>query len=118
MLMTTVTPTVYSGKDIHPFNTFNLNCTATKPDNIIPSLQLSWYHDGVQLDDSISSVTIREENVNSGMAKSNVLSVTSAGVLNSGLYTCSAEVSIPESSTVMMNQTATVTITGDNYYAL
>ncbi len=107
-----VTPTEYSGKDISPFNTFSLSCTATKPENIVPSLQLNWYHNGVQMDDSVSGVTIQEEEVNGGVEKSSELTVTSASVLSSGMYTCSAIVSIPDSTPVMSNQTATVTITG------
>ena len=113
VLTTSVTPAMYSGKDIHPFNSFSLSCTARKPASIIPSLQLSWYHDGTQLDDSVSSISIREENANGGSEKTSVLSITSASILNSGVYTCSAEVSIPDSNTVRANQTATITITGD-----
>ncbi len=106
---------MYSGKDIHPFNNFNLSCTATKPSRIIPSLQLNWYHDGTELDDSVSGITILEQDANNGMQKSSVVTVTSARVFNSGMYTCSAAVSIPESNTVMMSQVASATITGIHY---
>ena len=107
-----VTPMQYTGKDIDPFNTFSLSCLGTKPDSVVPSLQLSWYHDGEELDGSISGITIQEEEMNGGMEKTSELTITSARVLNSGMYTCSVMVSIPESSDIMINQTATVTITG------
>ena len=91
---------------------FGLSCRAVKPSLVIPPLQLSWYHDGMQLDDSVSGVTIQEEDVNNGMEKSSVLNITSARVVNAGLYTCSVVVSIPESTAVRTNQTATITISG------
>lgn len=110
----TVSPLVYSGKDIPPFNAFNLACTATKSSSIIPALQLSWYHDGLQLDGTVSDVTILQE-VRSGMEKSSTLSIASARVMNSGLYTCNVVVSIPESQDVSADHTANVTITGIIY---
>lgn len=112
ILTATVTPTVYSGKDIYPFNMFSLSCTATKPSNVILPIQLSWYRNGIQLDGSVPGITIQEEEVNDGMEKFSSLNVTSALTSNSGLYTCNAAVSIPESDTVTTNQTATVTIAG------
>lgn len=108
-----VTPMEYSGKDIYPFDTFSLSCTSTKPVNIVPSLQLSWYHNGVQLDHSVSGISIQEEEMNGGMEKSSELTVTSARTLSSGFYTCSVVVSIPESNAVMNDQTATITISGN-----
>ena len=103
---------MYSGKDIHPFNSFSLSCIAVKPSRVIPSLQLSWYHNGMQLDNSISGIDITEEDMNNGMEKSSVLNVTSATVQRTGSYMCSLMLSIPESSILTTNQTATVTIAG------
>ena len=116
VLNATVTPSFYSGKDISPFNTFSLNCTAAKPSNVIPPLQLSWYRDEVQVDDSISGITVIEDEISGGAEKYSVLTVTSARTFHSGLYTCSATVSIPDSNAVIANQTAIITITGK--YAL
>ncbi len=103
---------MYSGKDIHPFNIFDLTCTARKPGSVIPPLQLSWYHNGMQLDASVTGTTIREEEMNNGMEKSSFLSITSALTSNPGAYTCSAVISIPDSTTITNNQSATVTIAG------
>lgn len=113
-LTASVTPTIYSGKDIYPFNSFTLQCTASKPSNIIPSLQLSWHHHGTQLDNSISNTNniIFEEEVNDGMGKRSHLSINNARVLNSGSYICMVTVSVPESDDVTTQQAATVTITG------
>ena len=113
MVTLMVTPTEYSGKDIHPFNTFSLECSATKPSQVIPPIQLSWYHDGAELDGSVSGVGILEE-ARSVDERSSTLSITPARVANSGVYTCGVEISIPESSAVSANQTATVTITGNS----
>lgn len=108
----TVAPTMYSGKDIHPFNMFDLTCTARKPISVIPPLQLSWYYNGMQLDASVTGITIREEEMNNGMKKISFLSVTSALTSNSGAYTCKAVISIPDSTALINNQSATVTIAG------
>lgn len=107
-----VTPMVYIGKDIYPFNTFTLQCTASKPANVIPSLQVSWYHSDSRLDNSIQGIDIVEEEANNGVEKTSSLSVNSAQTQNSGSYICSVEVSIPESNEVTSEQTATITITG------
>ena len=111
-LSATVTPLMFSGKDIDPFNTFTLHCTASKPSNIIPSLQVSWYHNDLQLDNSIQGVDISEEEVNNGVEKTSGLTVSSARVLNSGAYKCRVAISIPESDEVAADQTAIVNITG------
>lgn len=112
IITATVTPTSYSGKDVQPFNTFSLTCTAMKPSSVIPSLQLNWYHDGMQLDSSVSGITITEQDMNNGMEKSSVLSVTSASAQSSGSYTCNVTVSIPVSNTLTTNQAAIVIIAG------
>lgn len=82
-----------------------------KPSNVILPLLLSWHHNGVQLDSSILGITISEEEVDNTV-KSSVLHVTFARVLNSGSYTCSASVSIPESRVITTNAITTVEITG------
>ena len=110
-----VTPLVYTGKDIYPFNAFTLHCTASKPSNVIPSLQLSWYHNGIQLDNSIQGVSILEEEVNNGVEKTGSLSVTSAQTQDSGSYMCRAAISIPESKEVTAEQASTILITGKYY---
>ena len=106
---------MFAGKDIDPFNTFTLHCTASKPSNIIPSLQVSWYHNDLQLDNSVQGVDISEEEVNNGVEKTSALTVSSARALNSGAYKCRVAISIPESDEVAADQTAIVSITGTTY---
>ncbi len=109
----TVTPSVYSGIDIAPSNTFTLTCTANKPSNISPSLELFWYHDEELLDSSHPKISIYEQEVvTGGVEKFSVLTITSASNINSGDYTCVAVIDIPESNRVTSNHSATVTIQG------
>ncbi len=107
-----VSPLLYSGLDVDPFNIFTVMCTARKPSSIIPALDLSWYHNEMQLDNSIAGIFILEEEVSGGAERSSTLTVSSATTASSGVYTCIASVSVPESNTVMSNQSATVTIRG------
>ena len=102
----------YTGLDVVPFNTFTLTCTAIKPSSIVPALDLSWYHNEIQLDNSIAGISILEEEAGSGAERSSILTVNSATTASSGVYTCIASVSVPESNTVTSNQSATVTIRG------
>ena len=111
-ITTVVTPSSYSGLDVDPFNSFTLICTARKPSSIVPALDLSWYHNEMQLDNSIIGISILEEEGSGGAERSSMLMVSSATTTNSGVYTCIASVSVPESNTVTSNQSATVTIRG------
>lgn len=103
---------MYSGLDADPFNTFTLMCTARKPSSIVPALDLSWYHNEMQLDNSITGVSILEEEASGGAERSSTLIVDSATTASSGVYICTASISVPESNTVTSNQSATVTIRG------
>ena len=102
----------YSGLDVDPFNTFTLMCTATKPSSIVPALDLSWYHNEMQLDNSIAGISILEDEARGGAERSSTVTVNSATTASSGVYTCIASVSVPESNTVTSNQSVTVTIRG------
>ena len=111
-LNVTVMPLSISSVDAEPYNTFTLTCMATKPSSVIPTLDLSWYHNEMQLDNSIVGTSITEDETGGGAEKLTTLTVTSASSISSGLYSCVATVSVPESSTVTSNQTAVVTIRG------
>ena len=111
-LTATITPSSYSGLDVDPFNTFSLMCTARKPSSITPALGLTWYHNEMQLDNSVAGISILEEEVSGGAERSSTLTVTSAHTISSGVYTCISSVGIPESNTVTSNQSAAVTIRG------
>ena len=107
-----VTPSVYSGIDVDPSNTFTLICTANKPSGVSPSMELYWYHNEDVLDNSRPGVSIHEQEVMGGKEKSSVLTIVSASTINSGDYTCVAVIDIPESNRVTSNQSASVTIQG------
>ena len=111
-LNTNITPSVYSGIDVAPSNTFTLTCMANKPSNISPSLELFWYHDEELLDSNLPRISIYEEEVMGGVEKSSVLTITSASSINSGDYMCVAVIDIPESNRVTSNHSAIVTIQG------
>ena len=83
-----------------------------KPNSVTPSLDVSWYHSGMQLDSTIPGISITEEEASGGAEISNTLTVTSARTINSGEYLCVASISIPESNTVTSNQSAIVNIRG------
>ena len=72
---------------------------------------MNWFHDNTLLDNSATSVRIREE-VGSSSDATSVITVTSARVVDSGLYTCNVVVNIPESEAISINQTANVIIDG------
>lgn len=111
ILSASVAPTEFTGKDFHPFNAFDLTCTATKPSSIIPALEVNWFRDGVPLDDSIMGIRIFEE-ARSSVEATSTITVSSARVVDSGLYTCNVMVNIPESRALSFNQTANVMING------
>lgn len=107
-----VAPSTISGKDIEPFNTATLTCTATKPALVVPQLQLSWSRNSMPLDNSIMGVSISEENINSS-ATSSTIRLDAARVVDSGTYTCEASISIPDSNVVSTNDTASIVISGN-----
>ena len=109
-----MTPSVYSGIDVAPSNTFTLTCTASKPSSISPSIELFWYHNEELLDSSHPEISIHEQEMMGGVEKSSVLTITSASSIDSGDYMCVAVIDIPESNRVTSNQSATITIQGSN----
>lgn len=107
----TVTPSTVSGKDIEPFNTASLTCTAMKPALVVPQLQISWTRNGMPLDNSIVGVSISEETLSSSVTSSTV-QLGAARVIDSGTYTCEASLNIPDSDVVSTNDTASIVISG------
>ena len=111
--MVTVDPDYFAGKDIEPFNSINLVCSATKPAAVVPQVQVSWSRDGVPLDNSVPGVAVRQETINSSVVSS-TLSIDTARVVDSGMYTCDASINIPDSETISTNDTANVVILGSH----
>ena len=109
-----VTPLSYTGLDTEPYNDFSLNCTATKPPEVIPSILLTWFHNVMRLDASVLGVSISEDESNSGAVKSSQLALSVDNSSDSGSYSCQATISIPDSDTVESSQTSIVTIIGNS----
>lgn len=72
---------------------------------------MNWFHDSILLDNSVTSVRIQEE-VGSSSNTTSAITVTSARVADSGLYTCNVVVNIPDSQAISINQTANIIIEG------
>ena len=105
-------PSTFTGATADSYNSFSLSCTATKPQSVVPALELNWYHNNTQLDASVDQVSITGEERRNAAEISSVLSIVAAQTGTSGDYTCVVDVTIPESSPVQVNQTGTVTIRG------
>jgi len=105
-------PSTFTGAAADSYNSFSLSCTATKPQSVVPALELNWYHNNTQLDASLDQVSITGEERRNGAEISSILSIVATQTENSGDYTCVVGVTIPESTTVQVNQTGTVTIRG------
>lgn len=106
-------PSSYTGADIAPYNTFGITCNATKPVEVTPALELAWYHNGTQLDNSFAGVLISEIERNAEV--SSELSIVGASAVASGSYVCSVIIAVPESNMVQETQESVVTIRGKLY---
>ena len=111
-----VIPSSFNGLDIEPYNSFTFTCNGTKPAVVLPTLELSWYHNEDLLDGSVEGINIVEAVSDDGAQASSQLYVTGAGTSGSGSYYCYVRVSIPESNVVEQSQEATVAIRGTCTY--
>ena len=101
-------PSSYSGIDVVPYNSFTFTCNASKPGEIVPALELNWYHEEEELESLITTVSSGSGN----SLLSSQLSLVDATSAHSGLYSCIARLNIPDSSVVEGIQMASVTIKG------
>ena len=108
-----VAPLFYTGLDAEPYNAFSLTCNATKPNEVIPNISLTWFHNGTQLDTSALGVTISEDESSNGAIRSTLLSVAADNASDSGSYSCQASLAIPESGAVENSQASVITIIGN-----
>lgn len=110
VILTTISPQSFNGKDIKPFNSFSLICKASKPARVVPLLQITWFRNDIPLDTSDFQVIIGEE-LNMTEVFSTI-STNSARTRDSGSYTCAASVLISDSSILLKNTTANIVISG------
>ena len=83
------------------FDNVTLICTVTKPEVVIPQLNVTWYHDEQQRNGVVQSL-------NGGATVANTLRFNSSVSSDSGSYTCVAELVIPESTTITDSATIEV----------
>ena len=87
------------------YDKFNLSCMASKPEIVLPNLEVFWLHNGVKRIDN-SEIT------NNGTFVMNTLIFMTSTVDDTGNYTCVARIQIPYSTTIQLSGESTVTIRG------
>ena len=78
-------------------------CTASKPALVIPTLEVIWLHNGTECQ---GVVTYNSE----GTYVINTLSFSKTFANDSGIYSCHAKLSIPDSSDIRLIKNITVTL--------
>ena len=91
-----------SCSDSAPYNNFSLVCTASKPAQVIPALEVIWLHNG-----TIRQGVVTTENDDTFVT--NTLNFPKIFLNNSGIYTCYAKLTISESPDIRVTDNSTVT---------
>ena len=87
--------------DSNPYNSFTLNCSASKPALVLPELEVFWLHNGTLLHSNNSIVyNATDENT---VYKLNVLSFPTSVPEDSGTYQCVARLIVPDSSNISVS---------------
>ena len=111
-----------SCEDSDTFDTFTLNCTATKPLIVLPDLELYWLYNGIiRFSNSITYNTTNGD----VLYKLNVLSFPNSTPEDTGSYECVARIFIPDSDNITETEESVVLIRGTiinknnyNYYTI
>ncbi len=98
-----------SCNDSDTFDTFTLNCTATKPLIVLPDLELYWLHNGTIR--SSNSITYNTTNGDI-LYKLNVLSFPTSTPEDTSSYECVARIVIPDSDNITETEESVVLIRG------
>ena len=83
------------------YDNFNLTCTASKPPLVIPTLEVIWLHNGTERQ---GVVTYNSEDT----YVINTLSFPKTFENDSGIYSCHAKLSIPDSSDITLTKNISV----------
>ena len=86
------------------YDKFNLSCMASKPEIVLPNLEVFWLHNGVE--------RIDNSEITNGTFVMNTLIFMTSTVDDTGNYTCVARILIPYSRTIQLSGESTVTIRG------
>ena len=89
------------------YSKFILTCTAGKPQQVIPELEVIWQHNGTEISNNIQTSVL-----NNVTYKTNTLIFTKFVPEDSGNYTCIARIVIPESTTIQSSKESLITIKG------
>ena len=86
-----------------PYDKFTLVCTASKPSQVIPSLEVIWLHNG-----TIHQGVVTTQNDDTFVT--NTLSFPTSFANDSGTYTCIAKLTILESPDISLTENSTITL--------
>ena len=89
--------------DSGPYDNFTLVCTASKPALVISALEVIWLHNG-----AIRQGVVTTENDDTYVM--NTLSFPASFANDSGIYTCIAKLTIPESPDISLIENSTITL--------
>ena len=87
------------------YDKFYLSCMASKPEIVIPDLEVFWLHNGVERIDN-SKITTNETFV------VNTLNFMTSRANDTGNYTCVARIQVPYSTTIQLSEESIVVIRG------
>ena len=96
-----------SCSDSLPYSKLILTCTAGKPQQVIPELEVIWLHNGIEISNNSHTSLLNDVTY-----KTNTLNFTKFVPEDSGNYTCIARIVIPESPTIQSSKESLITIIG------
>ena len=88
------------------YDKFYLSCMASKPEIVIPDLEVFWLHNGVE----------HSEVATNGTFVVNTLNFMTSTANDTGNYTCVARIQIPYSTTIQLSEESTIVIRGKSIY--
>ena len=88
-----------------PFGKFLLTCIASKPENVVPELEVIWLQNGVEHTDNSDIVT-------NGTHTVNTLNFKTTTTNDTGNFTCVSRIVIPESSIIQLSEESNIIIRG------
>ena len=91
------------------YDKFYLSCMASKPEIVIPDLEVLWLHNGVERIDNSKITT-------NGTFVVNELNFTNSTANDTGNYTCVARIQIPYSTTIQLSEESTIVIRGKSIH--
>jgi len=95
-----INPAEYQGVDVQPYNSFVLTCSAEIATDVVPMINMVWFHNGKEISNVDDAINITET---SGLLtnvkwKTSSLQIVNANVSSSDNYECIASVSVEASS--------------------